>query len=408
MPVQYGTKHFREQLSFFKDKLNLPTRSWTDLWEGMHARAFVVAGAMKDELLVDLNNAVRKAIEKGTTLAEFRQDFDAIVGKHGWGYKGGRNWRTRVIYETNLRTSYQAGRYKQMKALVHRRPYWQYKHSNFVKDPRKAHLEWNGLVLKHDDDWWDTHYPPNGWGCRCTVRTLAERDLKKLGKAEPDNAPPIEWKTHEVGKRGPKPRKVEVPKGIDPGWGYNVGQAAYGKQLAKDVMAEWEATKDAWVMLNKEGWAEAGRPARIPLVKPPVPLGKRLTNRADVVDALTLQLGGESKVYRPGGLPVEVHAGVLGGHIDPARAEYLPLLDDLLTNPYEIWLAFEQHKGTGKVRLRARFIKGYDLGRGKVLLFVGNASRGILEGWTFIPSSKLSQMNRRRKGWLIYKDGGDE
>ena len=405
MAAKYGTKHFREQLSFFKDKLNLPTRSWTDLWEGMHARAFVVAGAMKDELLVDLNNAVRKAIEKGTTLAEFRQDFDAIVQKHGWGYKGGRNWRTRVIYETNLRTSYQAGRYKQMKALVHRRPYWQYKHSNFVKDPRKAHLEWDGLILKYDDDWWDTHYPPNGWGCRCTVHTLAERDMKKLGRQGPDKAPPIEWEAHEVGKRGPNPRRVRVPKGIDPGWGYNVGQAAYGKKLSQEVMDEWVKTKNAWIPLNPAGWAEAGRPEKLPMSTAPVALGNKLTGRADVVDALETLLKGESKLYRTGGLSVEVHAGVLGGHVDPNRSAFLPLLDDLLTNPYEIWLAFEQHKGTGKIRLRARFIKGYDLGKGKVLLFVANASRGMLESLTFMPTSDLKYANRQRYGELIY--GGE-
>ena len=36
----------------------------------------------------------------------FREDFDAIVARLGWDYNGGRDWRTRVIYETNLNTSY--------------------------------------------------------------------------------------------------------------------------------------------------------------------------------------------------------------------------------------------------------------------------------------------------------------
>ena len=68
----------------------------------------MIAGAQHDDLLCDFHGAIRKAIEQGTTLEEFRHDFDGIVGKHGWSYNGGRGWRTRVIYDTNLRTSYLA------------------------------------------------------------------------------------------------------------------------------------------------------------------------------------------------------------------------------------------------------------------------------------------------------------
>ena len=34
----------------------------------------------------------------------------------GWA-NGGRNWRTRVIFETNLRTSYAAGRWQQLQRI---------------------------------------------------------------------------------------------------------------------------------------------------------------------------------------------------------------------------------------------------------------------------------------------------
>jgi hypothetical protein len=226
MPVTYGTKPFQSQVDFFRRKLNVGTRGWTDIWQGQHDRAFMVAGAMKADLLEDLRRAVDKSISQGTTLAAFRKDFDAIVQKHGWGYNGGRNWRTRVIYETNLRTSYQAGRYQQMKAVAHSRPYWQYRHSDYVKKPRREHLRWDGLILRHDDPWWDTHYPPNGWGCRCSVRTLAERDMKKLGKSGPDQAPPLNWQEHLVGKRSGHPQQVRAPQGIDPGWAYAPGKSA--------------------------------------------------------------------------------------------------------------------------------------------------------------------------------------
>ena len=177
---------FAEQIDFFRSKLDLTTQSWTDIWQEQHDRAFVVAGAAHADLVADLRGAVDKAIADGTTLATFRGDFDAIVAKHGWSHNGGRDRRTRVIYETNLRTSYAAGRYQQMKDIAERRPYWRYRHSAASEYPRPEHVAWDGIVLRHDDPWWDTHYGPNGWGCKCFVEAINQRDLERLGKSGPD------------------------------------------------------------------------------------------------------------------------------------------------------------------------------------------------------------------------------
>ena len=216
---------FDEQIAFFRRKLSLPTQSWTDIWQSQHDVAFVVAGAARDDLVSDLRGAVDQAIAEGTTLATFRRDFDAIVAKHGWSYKGGRSWRTEVIYGTNLRTSYAAGRYRQMKDVAERRPYWHYRHSDASERPRHDHLAWDGLVLRHDDPWWTTHYPPNGWGCKCFVEALNARGIARLGKSGPDSAPALDARTVQVGQ-GPSRRTAIVPGGIDPGWAYAPGQTA--------------------------------------------------------------------------------------------------------------------------------------------------------------------------------------
>ncbi|HYN76933.1 MAG TPA: hypothetical protein VES73_03960 [Lamprocystis sp. (in: g-proteobacteria)] len=44
-------------------------------------------------------------------------------------------------------------------------------------------------ILAIGNPWIDTHYTPNGWGCRCYWPSLAERDLKRLGKTGPDPTP---------------------------------------------------------------------------------------------------------------------------------------------------------------------------------------------------------------------------
>jgi Phage Mu protein F like protein len=168
---------FQEQLDFFKRKLNLPSERWDDIMHAAHDRAFIVAGAQSADLLADLRSAVTKAIEQGTGLEAFRKDFKAIVAKHGWtgwtgeGSASGTAWRTKVIYQTNMATSYAAGRWQQLTDpdLLKSRPYWRYKHSDSVYAPRPLHVSWNGLTLPYEHVFWKTHFPPNGWGCHCRV-----------------------------------------------------------------------------------------------------------------------------------------------------------------------------------------------------------------------------------------------
>ena len=82
--AHYGSLPFAEALGYLKAKLNLPTQRWDDLLGAAHDRAFVVAGAMQADLLADLHAAVNKVREHGTTLAEFKKDFEKIVAERGW------------------------------------------------------------------------------------------------------------------------------------------------------------------------------------------------------------------------------------------------------------------------------------------------------------------------------------
>lgn len=221
---------FQEQVDFFRQKLNLPTEAWDDIWQEAHDRAFVVAGAMKADLLDDLRQAVDKAISQGTSLETFRKDFAAIVGKHGWqgwtgeGTPGGFAWRTRVIYETNLRSSYAAGRWEQLNdpGLAKLMPYWRYVHNESVLHPRPLHQAWGAsrLTLPRDHPFWKTHFPPNGWGCRCRVTAVP---APRKGDA---TEPPAGWDIpDDTGK---------LP-GIDKGWAYAPGANVQGEleQLVK-------------------------------------------------------------------------------------------------------------------------------------------------------------------------------
>lgn len=244
MAVDWGSLPFAEALAFFKAKLNLPTKQWDDLLGAAHDRAFVVAGAMQADLLADLKTAVEKALAQGTTLETFRHDFQQIVANRGWtgwtgeGSQAGQAWRTRVIYETNLFTSYAAGRYQQMTDpdLVQARPYWRYRHSDASVVPRQEHLAWDGVIRRHDDRWWTQRYPPSGFGCRCFVETLSEREMKKQGlKITPEADIPFNGEV-----KGVDPKTGEEftrPEGVDKGWDYAPG-ASVAQELAQFAKAK--------------------------------------------------------------------------------------------------------------------------------------------------------------------------
>ncbi|MDR4518952.1 MAG: hypothetical protein MRK00_16400 [Nitrosomonas sp.] len=223
---------FQAQVDFFRGKLNLPTERWDDIVKSAHDRAFIVAGAAKADLLNDLRGAVDNAIVNGESIQAFRKRFNDIVRKHGWegwtgsGSKAGRDWRTRVIYQTNLSTSYAAGRFKQLNDpdLVAVRPYWKYIHNDTVQHPRPLHVSWSGMVLHKDDPWWQTHMPPNGWGCRCRVKAVRESEFKN------EKAPDDGSFTH-IDSQG---KRHSVPNGIDFGFDYQPGANAH-KEL-KDLI----------------------------------------------------------------------------------------------------------------------------------------------------------------------------
>ena len=258
-------KPFKLQVAAFRLRLaNLQgTTAWNDLWQSEHDRAFMVAGAMKADLLADLAAAVDKAVSTGTGIEEFRRDFRAIVEKNGWhgwtgeGSKGGEAWRTRVIYQTNLSTSYAAGRYAQLRAGKF--AYWVYFHGA-SREPRLQHLGWNGLILPSDHPFWNTHYPPNGWGCSCFVagaRSLAGA-VRLGGKADVKL---------QDGWQAPDPR-TGAPVGIGKGWAYAPGAtvaepvsiaAAKIATLPPELGSSFGQALDREIERDWKLWVEAAR-----------------------------------------------------------------------------------------------------------------------------------------------------
>ena len=130
--------------------------------------------------------------------------------------------RLTTIFTTNMLSAYQAGRYQQLQESVEEYPYWRYK-SMGDSHVRPAHRALNGKVFRADDPFWASHYPPNGFNCRCSVEPLDDYDLKLDGlKVE-------RGKMRQERDGEGRERSVYVDAEgksypTDPGWSYNPGE----------------------------------------------------------------------------------------------------------------------------------------------------------------------------------------
>ena len=394
-----------EAIRFFRAKVNTPTRAWDDLRHGAHARAWSVAGVQADDMLADIRRAMDKAIAQGTTLDEFRRDIAPLLTELGWadrgpGYVG---WRTRVIYETNMRTAYAAGRYAEMTDpdVLAARPFWRYRHSG-KRDARPQHKAWDGLVLRADDPFWQSHYPPNGWGCGCYVQSLGPRDLARAGKTAPDEAPPTGTRPY----RDPNSGEISaLPAGIDPGWDYNVGQS----WLQGVVPRESAAPLRPLAAAAERQAASAPMPApRAAATTPPVPEG--LTD-AEYVGRFLAEFGATADrpaVFRDAsGTRITIGTELfeqLDGTLKVnkrGRARFLLLMAQALKDPDEIWVDWVVLQ-SGAVALRRRYLRRAGEPGGSAGFTVFEWTRAAWYGvTTFSPSDRY--VEGQRNGALIYR-----
>lgn len=230
----------KEAVAYFaaKGKKLDPSFAWQDRWQGEHATMFTVAKSTGFDILQDVHDALLRSQQDGTTWAEFKKRLTPILQDKGWWGRAmmadpatgemkkvqlGSPRRLQIIFDVNMRMSYAVGRWQQIQRVKAERPWLQY---SAVRDgkTRPLHRDWNGTILPVDHPWWDTHYPPNGWRCRCTVIQLSDEALRRHGLA-PSAAAPDDGTARDY--VNPRTGEVSrVPPGIDPGFAYHPGKAA--------------------------------------------------------------------------------------------------------------------------------------------------------------------------------------
>lgn len=237
-----------EVIRYFDAKQSKPTFDWRDIAPEEHAYSWTVAKSAGYDVLDDIRAAMREAIVNQLPFEHFREQLTPVLQKKGWWGKKiatdpqdgmhkivqlGSPRRLRTIYWSNVRSAYAAGEWDKTQRTKRFLPFLLYMLS-VSNERRPEHETWVGIVLPVDHPFWDTHYPPNGWGCKCRIRQITQREAERLGWKEGQEPPLLvakPWKNKRTGQT------VWVPEGIDPGWetnpgkarGRNVSEFLYGK-----------------------------------------------------------------------------------------------------------------------------------------------------------------------------------
>jgi SPP1 gp7 family putative phage head morphogenesis protein len=240
-----------EAMEFLGRKANVKTESWDDLKWGEHSHAFTVAHSMEGAVVDKMHELLNRAMANGMPFGSFKKDALEMMKEEKWyggaGHtkdeKGYITWRLRTIYSTNMKTAFEAGRYRQQMRNAEMRPILVYKSKLVGKSRRQEHIALHDKAFPYDDPFWNENYPPNGFGCECTTVSKsvsgAERDGVEILHSDKDgNPPPVQ---------NPDGTPVDWNSFSPKEWKYNPGREALApnfdsyKNIPKETLSELKA-----------------------------------------------------------------------------------------------------------------------------------------------------------------------
>jgi SPP1 gp7 family putative phage head morphogenesis protein len=251
-----GTIEPRDAIAAFEQrKLLQPSFRWQDVWQEEHTRALAVAGVQRLDVLQVFEEAFKTKFAQGGTLADFAKAVrPELAAKGFWGdveitdpatgesrITRFDNRRLQLIYDVNVRQSYAAGQWARIERNKARMPFIIYRTMDDDR-VRPEHAAWNNLVLPVDHPFWQAHFPPCGWRCRCKAFALDQAGIDRLkaaGKVLQFDAPPEQLINYVNPRTG---EVAAVPKGIDPGFAYNPGKARDEQLHEQTLRKAWAAS----------------------------------------------------------------------------------------------------------------------------------------------------------------------
>ena len=236
----------KEAVEWLKGKGVKPAESWQATWDREYRYAFYIARMTEKDLIKDVRDSLDDALEQGVPFREWAKDpmVRETFDKSGWADYNGQAEdspsRLRTVFDTNCRTARMAGQLERQEQVRDLFPYAEF-NLGPSKIHREEHIEWEGLVVRVAGAFFQAHFTPLGFGCKCWWRFMTKAEADELGVATEPDFDYVEWENDEG-------HKALAPEGVQPGFGENPLRAREG-QLQK---LEQEQAADAGTMRPNE------------------------------------------------------------------------------------------------------------------------------------------------------------
>lgn len=184
-----------EAVDFIKSKPVVTREVFDRLLPELKARAFTIAGIEFADTLQNVRDTIAE-LPAGGDWSELKKQIVGEISPYlvtssdpeeRAKEEYGADRRAELLLRVHGQQAYATASYRLMDAQRNVFSNWQYQTLG-DSHVRAAHAALDGVVMPHDSPFWQTHFPPWDWGCRCQAIPLSDDAVKEI-KAEDASRP---------------------------------------------------------------------------------------------------------------------------------------------------------------------------------------------------------------------------
>lgn len=183
----------KEAADFIKSKPAVSRAVFDELLPELKARAFTVTGIEAANVLQDIRDRIAD-LPLGGDWDKIKRDLAEQISpflaqgddeESKWKAEAKANRRAELLVRLHGFQAYSASAYRVMDRQRDVFPFWMYRSMGDGR-VRDSHAALNGKILPSTSPFWQKHYPPWEWACRCQVVPMMQADVDEIRDAEKD------------------------------------------------------------------------------------------------------------------------------------------------------------------------------------------------------------------------------